>query len=982
MSNKPTKHFVTVVTTEGPCGKLAQLSDDGTVSFSAAVSRNRGAVRGLAKCLYVPTADTLLAVLQSLQANQYILPDYVQETTDGEDFLLVEAWEHAQQRDDGKPFRANSGKWMVCMNKVPGVWRYGAWRVLDRDVDAHVPEMFRVPYADWLALVDKHLLPGLLKAPRVLWPSSKTRVRIAGGQPVESMNGHTWFDAAGGGFELTDEIRGRLRVQAVLAEVSWTVPRRSKATGEPLGGKGLDKTLFDLAIWTIHRQLYAGAPHLEGEGLELVHTAGEAMQGTTPVNLLKAVPELEAGRVDRYSKAVGVRAAVNRRIVDYTEVVRLNSVDRKTLNLSTEVELMTKTGSLVTTLHAFIRNTEFEFKEKHRCQAPFRASSSWNGIIRKYPYGQVMVFDNGLDLTYWLPLPDCEFVCNQYTQALAEGDGEALEKLGKAIGSWSESVWQQLHEEVKKQTGISKVSLEGLRKHEKKVRVSHGLAEFFLNAVKGPKPDPVDLAELRSGKEILKQLMNNWILVLGARNTEAATFLLSPNPGHGSSLRFSSFTIPGLKTFTQAYPLMVVDKVSDQTTPVPVVDAWLNNPLRSGATRISFEPGFPSRFDGVLNLWQDWPLVPKNNPAGCAMFLQHVREVIANGDQKVYDYVLNWLATRVQGIANRKPGKELQRLVVCVVLRGLQGAGKGQFEKYIAKIFGTHALVTQRGSGLVGRFNNEFAHLVLLCADEAFFAGDHQSKEALKSFLSEPVFSFEQKFKDSVSLPNHCAVVMSTNNEWAVPAEAGDRRYCVLDVSESRIGDREYFNALHAEYEGEGPAALFGYLLDRDLTGFDLRDYPKTQALREQQLRTMGRDDPTLEWLDEALQSGEVHLVVDDLDGRKVPFMMPWGEKPLLLPRKYGGEAVRKYASDTRKFSPPSTDAIGRSFKKVLSLGATEKASRISLGIHCTQFDNGTYEPPRSNSFNKVRLNIWELPNLEDARKQFQKFIDKGSRNL
>jgi hypothetical protein len=87
-----------------------------------------------------------------------------------------------------------------------------------------------------------------------------------------------------------------------------------------------------------------------------------------------------------------------------------------------------------------------------------------------------------------------------------------------------------------------------------------------------------------------------------------------------------------------------------------------------------------------------------------------------------------------------------------------------------------------------------------------------------------------------------------TLNEWVVPVTHDERRYFVLDVPDSRIGNRAYFSALYDQMNNGGLAAMVYDLLRRDISTFDHRAIPKTQALAEQQ--KLSRDSLDCWWSD------------------------------------------------------------------------------------------------------------------------------------
>ena len=80
---------------------------------------------------------------------------------------------------------------------------------------------------------------------------------------------------------------------------------------------------------------------------------------------------------------------------------------------------------------------------------------------------------------------------------------------------------------------------------------------------------------------------------------------------------------------------------------------------------------------------------------------------------------------------------------------------------------------------------------------------------------------------------------ITSNSAWVVPAAVDDRRFFVLDVSDSKAQNHEYFAQLHDEMQNGGSAALLHYLLNYDYKDVNLRLPPQTAALIEQKLETM-----------------------------------------------------------------------------------------------------------------------------------------------
>jgi hypothetical protein len=970
------RRFITVVTADSPVGKMA-AADRGAIKFTTLGN----VVEGAATIVYVPTPQTLLAVLAGLNSCQYVIPDIVGELV-GTPFRITTAAKHREAFGDvdGRPRRNKAGTPYVALTSAEGLWELGAWRVLDRDVDPATPERFRAPYAEWLETVDE-LLPGAASCPRVYWPSSKTRVALAGKEPPSTLNCHTWIDCSAGGFELTNQMRDRLRVRASELGMQWAVPRHSTKTGEPLPGKGVTKTPFDLAVWTIHRLFYSGPPSV-GPGLVLLPPAGVATDGAA-IDLNVAVPLLDSQRVRAYAKREKV-------IAELTIDGRVATTDSTTMRIDHEIDVQ---GHGVMTVGEFLRDGKIAFDTKHRCQAMYRASSSWNGIARKYETGIVLHHDNGTGITYVLRPPDVDFIVEQYVAA--EDKEAAKERLAASLAAFRDADYAFARARLAMDLGIALGVLDKLRKARTagaeaaaEAYARERIKEEMAAAAAADRWEPRDIATLKDGREILRELTHNWAVALTSTATVAATFRREP-AGHGAFgtvLRFMQYGIPALKEFVAPFPIVISTPEGKEVRICPVT-TWATSEDRTGVTGFTFEPGLPRLIGGsTMNLWTGLATKPLDSPERCRLILQHIREVIAAGDDELATYITKWLAMRFQGIAHRKEGETLRRLVAAIILRGAPGTGKGIFEHYLAAIVGpSHCLLTSRGHGLSSRFNSEFANLILLCADEAFFAGSKTEMNALKSFQSEAVFSFEAKFRDCVSLPNHCAVIMSSNESWVAPADAGQRRWLVTDVSPKYKGNQAYFAQLLNEMHNGGPAAFLGYLLKVDITDFNPEKFPGTDATHDQQVRTIGRDSAVFDFLYEALETGGFAVPEDKTvpsqeapagygttlkrtdprpeESQTHPLLwreatwVAWPEVPFKIERRRLGQAVRDLAIETRKFAPPSNELVGRDLARMLGGRGSQKTYNASGD----------------------RVNAWLLPGLAAARARLANFMRTGT---
>jgi hypothetical protein len=148
--------------------------------------------------------------------------------------------------------------------------------------------------------------------------------------------------------------------------------------------------------------------------------------------------------------------------------------------------------------------------------------------------------------------------------------------------------------------------------------------------------------------------------------------------------------------------------------------------------------------------------------------------------------------------------------------------------------------------------------LLLLHADEAFWAGDKQSVGALKSLITAPKHPVEFKGVDPIYVDNHVRLFTTGNPDWIVPAGFRERRWAIFDVGTGRMQDDKYFAAIDHEMNHGGREALLHYLLNFDLSGVNLRVIPTTEALRDQQIASMGHEEA---WLLDLLMNGQLPIL-------------------------------------------------------------------------------------------------------------------------
>ena len=266
-------------------------------------------------------------------------------------------------------------------------------------------------------------------------------------------------------------------------------------------------------------------------------------------------------------------------------------------------------------------------------------------------------------------------------------------------------------------------------------------------------------------------------------------------------------------------------------TPVlkPLGNAWLEHEHRQQFEGMGLAPPGKSLPSGYYNLWKGFGVEPVKG--SWKLLQKHIFYNICKESDTNFQYLMGWLAYCVQNPSTPA--------TVAVVLKGGKGAGKSTLGVAMKEIFGKHGLTISSARYLVGNFNNHLRDCIFMLADEAYFAGDKQGEGTLKALITDPYLNVESKGVDSEQIKNMLHILMTSNNDWVIPASGDERRYFVLNVldkEEQRHGD---FPAIYHEMHNGGLEAMLFDLQGYDLTSYNIRDVPQTEGLAEQKIHSL-----------------------------------------------------------------------------------------------------------------------------------------------
>lgn len=250
--------------------------------------------------------------------------------------------------------------------------------------------------------------------------------------------------------------------------------------------------------------------------------------------------------------------------------------------------------------------------------------------------------------------------------------------------------------------------------------------------------------------------------------------------------------------------------------------------------KVIFEPSLyplPSFGSRVFNRFAGFAWTPSSVPLtvvphNVELILNHLRDVLCNGAQKVYEQVLVWVAHLIQ-----KPN---EKVGVCLGMKSEQGTGKNLFWEFIGRVIGKrYFYVANSLDEILQQFNARREGKLLCILDEIQnYGGSYNMADKVKTLISGNEAAINRKFEETYVVKDYCRFVMITNNDWFCKVESSDRRFFIFECAQKR--NREYYNVL-ARAMNDVPTieATFNFFAHYDLEGKNPRHIPQTKLRNE-----------------------------------------------------------------------------------------------------------------------------------------------------
>lgn len=362
---------------------------------------------------------------------------------------------------------------------------------------------------------------------------------------------------------------------------------------------------------------------------------------------------------------------------------------------------------------------------------------------------------------------------------------------------------------------------------------------------------------------------------------------------------------------------------------------WLNHRLASHYHRLDFDPSQPPGHN--RKTWNTWTGFGVEPIAGdWSLLKDHILTNICRGDQRLYEWLLNWMAEGVQ--------RRGEVIGTAPVLIGMPGTGKGVLAHAYGRLWGSHYVVVTHPEHVIGRFSGHLMSRRFVFIDEGTFGGNRRDAGLLKTRITEPTIMFERKGIDPIRMANRMIFMVASNELSVVPADKNDRRWMIFEVGDQHREDHAYFASIQRQLDDGGNEAMLHELLHRDTsTGPNPRRVIKTEALFEQILHAQG---PEIAYIHQILESG------------RLP--QNWVDGPAIT-------TIRALVDELRKAFPASSGFVsdvrlGRTLKKVFRTIETEPSGRFFVKM-------GELDAVLQRSTRYI------FPSLATVRREFERYL-------
>lgn len=198
---------------------------------------------------------------------------------------------------------------------------------------------------------------------------------------------------------------------------------------------------------------------------------------------------------------------------------------------------------------------------------------------------------------------------------------------------------------------------------------------------------------------------------------------------------------------------------------------------------------------------------------GLRRLLNHIYKVWAQEDNYLYWYCISWLAF---------PFRNLCRTNIGLILKGGYDSDKSLIFEFITEyVYGPNiSTIVNDFESILEKFNGIVEGKMLICVDEInnYGCGKISSEfDKFKPKIIDNNIIIKREDITDYEVPNYASYAVCSDHKIPLRIEQGDRRFAVLETSNTYVGNTEYFNVIARDSFNKGTGDVFYSFLLSDL---------------------------------------------------------------------------------------------------------------------------------------------------------------------
>jgi len=271
--------------------------------------------------------------------------------------------------------------------------------------------------------------------------------------------------------------------------------------------------------------------------------------------------------------------------------------------------------------------------------------------------------------------------------------------------------------------------------------------------------------------------------------------------------------------------------------PSNVFIEWRKDTLRRQYEDIDFipyNPREPVKCEHIFNTFEGMKFDYNQNYSQDepnTQLKEYLLNTLANGDEKVYEYLYYTLAQIIQE-PNEKTG-------VATILTGEEGVGKDTIIYLIRKLLGSnYVCATNRMEDITpkrGAFNMKLKDKIVIEFNETTGRDGNDYMEQLKDFITREENDIRELYKAPYKQKQISRLFLFGNGLNPITMKDGQRRFIWIKINGSRKGDVEYWDKLYSDFDSKSWINDIGNeLLNVDYGDyFKKRNFPETEVMKQ-----------------------------------------------------------------------------------------------------------------------------------------------------